>query len=160
MQSTKGKVLLVLVFALFLVLGFVFLLRMQTGSKPKGPENTPVAKIDIESLSRPGVQFDAYPKDFPKDLMFTPGQFEQSSRYKASNGQEVISIIYPFGELKASVAMFKTLLAQAKWKVQEKGGASGETLLDATKENMRAEITVRMVEPDTSKVRILYYLPK
>lgn len=158
-KSTKGKVLLIAVLALFLVLALAFFLQKKAGNL-KAPVKNTDTKINTESLGRPGVQFDAYPKDFPRDLMINPGEFEQSSRYKTPEGQEVISIIYPFGELKASAAMFKTLLVQAKWKVEEKATDASEIVLTVTKEAMRAEITIKMVEPDTSKVRILYYLPK
>jgi hypothetical protein len=158
MQSTKGKVLLIAVLVLFLVLGLATYLQKQ-GGKLKGPVKNTETKINTESLGRPGVQFDVYPADFPRDLMINPGQFDQSSRYKNPDGQEVIFIAYSYGEAKASADMFKTLLTQAKWNIEKNMVEKNETY-KVTKENMRAEITFEPVSETACKVYITYFVPK
>ena len=169
---TKSKVLLVAILALFLVLGsiYVFLRKSGTGLyKPYVQENKPGQTADMAKEAAatgeapaklPGVEFQAYPADFPKDLAIFPGTFEQSLRYVNPQGEEVISITYVTpGEVTAAVGMYKNLLTQAKWNIDEKIVGKGE-LLTVSKEKMRAEITFDPIDKNTSKIHLLYYLPK
>ncbi len=171
-SPTKSKVLLVASLALFLVLGsiYVFLRNSGTGLyKPPVQENKTGQSTDAAKETAatndapaklPGVEFQAYPADFPKDLAIFPGTFEQSLRYVNPQGVEVISITYVTpGEVKAAVDMYKSLLTQAKWNIDEKTVGKGE-LLTVSKDKMRAEITFDPMDKNSSKVHLLYYLPK
>jgi hypothetical protein len=167
----KGKTLLLMGFAVLAVGGLVYFLQ-QKGFKPSSPgdyidnkienkvnqtkENKTGEKAEIPT-SLPGVEFVSYPEDFPKDLMVVPANFEQSLRYKNPQGEEIISLTYVLlNNPKTVVEMYKTILGEAKWVIDQKNAGKVE-ILTVSKEKMRAEITIEAVEAGSSKVHLLYY---
>ncbi|MCL5775098.1 MAG: hypothetical protein M1333_02705 [Patescibacteria group bacterium] len=169
-QSNKNKTILIVVLVLLIVLGLSVLFRQEAFRQydPRTLIENKINKIQEDGVRQQpeapavvsGVQFASYPDDFPKDLMIFPANFEQSLRYKNPQGVEVVSITYivPNG-LQATIDMFKTLLTQAKWTIDQEP-ADKVMLLTVSKEKMRAEVTIEPVEKDASKVHLLYYFPK
>jgi hypothetical protein len=144
------------IFVLILVLVFVGYFFFGKGMKK---EEIP-QQAENKSPQKPGVEFMQYPDDFPKDLAIFIGLFDESSRYKDTSGTDIISVTYTMkNDLKAMVSVFKYVLGQAKWSIDEKTTSTGE-LLTVTKEKMRAEITINSTSNTSSQVHLLYFLPK
>ncbi len=168
--QSKNKTVLIAVLVLLIVLGLSVLFRQQAFRQynPRTSIENKISEIRQKETTQktetpaafPGIQFQSYPADFPKDLMIFPANFEQSLRYKNPQGTEIISVTYIVpNSPQATVDMFKTLLTQAKWAIEQKP-ADKAVLLTVSKEKMRAEVVVGPAEKGESKVHLLYYLPK
>lgn len=169
-NKSKSQTILIVVLVLLIVLGLSVLFRQRVFRQydPRTLIENKINKIQEDGVKQKpeastvasGVQFTSYPEDFPKDLMVFPANFEQSLRYKNPQGVEVVSITYivPNGPL-ATIDMFKTLLTQAKWTIDQRP-ADKAVLLTVSKEKMRAEVTIEPAEKSASKVHLLYYFSK
>lgn len=106
---------------------------------------------------KPGVEFAAYPEDFPADLAFIPALFDQAGHVSLPDGNRIVQLSLTFNvSPAAAVSRFRDELEPKGWTIFEQKAGKG-TLLKAVSGQSRADIAIESSGKAAAKVTISSY---